>query len=51
MRTINEREYKILVDIINDYIKNRKMDSQRAISLIGLSYGFLRLKRVSKKKG
>lgn len=45
MRIITERDYKILTDIISDYIKTRKHDSQRAISLIGLAYGFLRLKK------
>ena len=46
MRQITERDYKILTDIISDYIKTRKHDSQKAISLIGLARGFLRLKRV-----
>lgn len=49
MRQITEQQYKILTDIITDYIKTRKRDSQKAISLIGLDYGFLRLKR--KKHG
>lgn len=49
MRTISERDYKVLTDIINDYINTRKRDTQRAISLVGLAYGFLHLKKQKKK--
>lgn len=45
MREINERDYKVLREIIQDYINIRERDGQKAVSLIGCAYGFLRLKK------